>query len=360
MNEVNQHPVISDRDTQVQLSQRVQAGLAAHAELDSDARPSRKRRLELEKLVGDGHEAKEKFLHGNLRLVVSLAYRQPRVHGIDMSDYIDEGNLGLSHAIDKFDWRKGFKFSTYATWWINRYMRLGWRKLAPTIKPPDSLNDELSSLGVYERNGYTDEQIIAAMGLGGQADLDYMRETQRELRLGLKALEERLGYDADGTEFGETLADPHGFDFTDMTISEDIVKVLRTILDDRELFVFTRHAMQLNGEQDTLGAIGGEIGKTHEGARVIEMKAFAKLMHPVYRELVNRIRPEGGDVPAWWDEAACWLGAAEYFFIKRGETPAKAMAICEQCPVKQECLDFAVKHKLKSGIWGGTIESGRR
>ena len=113
---VGRHPLLT-RDEEVRLAQVVEAGRDAHTELLALGGLNQARVLELHQVVEAGEVASETFTNGNLRLVVSIA-KQYRAAGVPLLDLVQDGNLGLMHAVEKFDWRKGFKFSTYATWWI--------------------------------------------------------------------------------------------------------------------------------------------------------------------------------------------------------------------------------------------------
>src|SRR5918999_785542 len=145
LTDIGQYPLLT-KDDEVRLAQAIEAGNTARTELEGDARalaPGRKR--ELRRAAREGEDAERTFVQSNLRLVVSIA-KKYQASGLPLLDLIQEGNLGLMHAVEKFDWRKGFKFSTYATWWIRQAITRGIANTGRTIRLPVHAGDQLSRL----------------------------------------------------------------------------------------------------------------------------------------------------------------------------------------------------------------------
>ncbi|MGH9112871.1 MAG: sigma-70 family RNA polymerase sigma factor, partial [Acidimicrobiales bacterium] len=145
LTDIGQYPLLT-KDDEVRLAQAIEAGTAARIELEAEGRglsPARKR--ELRRCARDGEDAERTFVQSNLRLVVSIA-KKYQASGLPLLDLIQEGNLGLMHAVEKFDWRKGFKFSTYATWWIRQAITRGIANTGRTIRLPVHAGDTLARL----------------------------------------------------------------------------------------------------------------------------------------------------------------------------------------------------------------------
>jgi RNA polymerase sigma factor (sigma-70 family) len=145
LTDIGRHRLLT-KDDEIGLAQRIEAGGAARRHLDGHAASTRADREELTRTVRDGDAARRTFVEANLRLVVSIA-KHYRASGLSLLDLVQEGNLGLLRAVDKFEWRKGFKFSTYATWWIRQAIQRGIRHAARTIGlsvVPRSLSEPLS------------------------------------------------------------------------------------------------------------------------------------------------------------------------------------------------------------------------
>src|SRR5262245_16212101 len=145
LTDIGQYPLLT-KDDEVRLAQAIEAGNAARLELEAGGRslpPARKR--ELRRSSRDGEDAERTFVQSNLRLVVSVA-KKDQASGLPLLDLIQEGNLGLMHAVEKFDWRKGFKFSTYATWWIRQAITRGIANTGRTIRLPVHAGDTLARL----------------------------------------------------------------------------------------------------------------------------------------------------------------------------------------------------------------------
>ena len=144
LTDIGQYPLLTKED-EVRLAQAIEGGKAATEELESDEDLSVPRKRELRRIVRKGREAERTFVQSNLRLVVSIA-KKYQASGLPLLDLIQEGNLGLMHAVEKFDWRKGFKFSTYATWWIRQAITRGIANTGRTIRLPVHAGDTLARL----------------------------------------------------------------------------------------------------------------------------------------------------------------------------------------------------------------------
>src|SRR5581483_4081299 len=201
------HPLLTKAD-EVRLSRRIQDGLAAAIELAGDPAGS-VRTDELLALVQDGEAAKREFVNANLRLVVSIAKRYQSSSGLSLLDLVQEGNLGLLHAVEKFDWRKGFKFSTYATWWIRQAIHRGIANTGRTIRLPVHATESVRRLTTVQirlehelQRLPTVAELAAEVGMA-EADIAHL------LRMAAvpRSLTEPLREDSD-TEVGDVVADP--------------------------------------------------------------------------------------------------------------------------------------------------------
>ena len=144
LTDIGQYTLLT-KDDEVELAQKIEAGAEAREELATAKSLSSRRRVELRRLVGEGETAERQFVQSNLRLVVSIA-KKYQASGLPLLDLVQEGNLGLMHAVEKFDWRKGFKFSTYATWWIRQAITRGIANTGRTIRLPVHAGDTLTRL----------------------------------------------------------------------------------------------------------------------------------------------------------------------------------------------------------------------
>ncbi len=144
LTDIGQYPLLT-KDDEVRLAQQIEAGTEAREELEASENPTAARKRELRRSSRQGEEAERTFVQSNLRLVVSIA-KKYQASGLPLLDLIQEGNLGLMHAVEKFDWRKGFKFSTYATWWIRQAITRGIANTGRTIRLPVHAGDTLARL----------------------------------------------------------------------------------------------------------------------------------------------------------------------------------------------------------------------
>ena len=281
LSDIGRHPLLT-KDEEVRLAQVVEAGREAHTQL-ALVGISATRVRELRRVVRAGEAAVETFTNGNLRLVVSIAKRY-QVGDLPLLDLVQEGNLGLMHAVEKFDWRKGFKFSTYATWWIRQAIARGITNGGRTIRLPvhagDLLNRVVKARARLEAQ-YGRRASVAELAADLEVSADKVAQILRHV-VGPVSLSEPLRHDSDA-QLGDVVEDygavsPFEAAATAL-LSGEVAKMLAG-LDDRE-----REVIQLRfglgyGRQRTLEEVGARFGLTHERIRQIEARAMEKLRHP--------------------------------------------------------------------------------
>ena len=269
---------------EVELAKRIEAGLYAEHLLATERRTSATRKRELTALVADGRRAKDHLLRANLRLVVSLAKRYTG-HGMPFLDLIQEGNMGLIRAVEKFDYTKGFKFSTYATWWIRQAISRAMADQARTIRLPVHLVEQVNKLQRIRRE--LSQQLgreVSHAELG--AELDLTEERVRELidlSRDLVSLDQTVGTDDDAS-LGDFIADDRATVAAETSVEEQLMRSqLRDVLDSlgaREAAVVRMRYGLDGGQPKTLDEIGREFKLSRERIRQIERETMAKLRHP--------------------------------------------------------------------------------
>jgi RNA polymerase sigma factor (sigma-70 family) len=271
------------KDDEVRLGQQIEAARFASVALgETGATISATRRRVLRRTVKCGGEAHHQFVLANLRLVVSIAKRY-RGSGVPLLDLIQDGNLGLIHAVDKFDWRKGFKFSTYATWWVRQAIARGVANTSRTIRLPVHADDRLIALRRVRDNLEaklgrlpTRDELATALDVPEVKVAEVMQYTAAPL-----SLSQTLGDSL--TEFGDFIEDhsqPSPCDQAMAGLLELEVTKLLSGLDEREQRIISLHYGLDGGAPHTLAAIGERFDVSRERVRQIETQAFAKLRHP--------------------------------------------------------------------------------
>jgi RNA polymerase nonessential primary-like sigma factor len=264
---------------EVELAKRIEAGVFAQHMLETDMRGGAKR-TELETLVIDGHRAKNHLLEANLRLVVSLAKRYTG-RGMPLLDLIQEGNLGLIRAVEKFDYTKGFKFSTYATWWIRQAITRGMADQSRTIRLPVHLVEQVNKLARIKRDLHqqlgreaTNDELAVEVGLTPQKVADLLDHARDPVSLDMP-----VGSEEDAP-LGDFIEDGEATDAESAVISgllhDDLRRVLST-LDEREQSVIRLRYGLDDGQPHTLDQIGKRFGLSRERVRQIEREVMSKL-----------------------------------------------------------------------------------
>jgi RNA polymerase primary sigma factor len=263
LNEIGVVPLLTAEEER-ELAKQIEAGVAARARLDAGETSA-----ELRRAARKGAAAKDRFIRANLRLVVSVARRYPLPPGMELLDLIQEGNLGLEHAVDKFDWRKGFKFSTYATFWIRQAIGRALDQKASLVRLP---GDRSASLRAALR---------AVSGDGDELD----EEHARLHRLTTPTSLDRTIGDDDSNELIDLLADdmPTPEAAVIDRLEEEMVTDLLSVLDSRARYAVEQRFGLHDGRKRSYREVGEELGVTAEAARRLVKRA------------VNAVREEAAD-----------------------------------------------------------------
>jgi RNA polymerase sigma factor (sigma-70 family) len=280
---IGQHPLL-DKSDETRLAKAIEAGREAAALERASPELSRGKRNHLRRLIAEGKDAHRVFVQSNLRLVVAIAKRY-QGSGLPLLDLVQEGNLGLIHAVDKFDWRKGFKFSTYATWWIRQAITRGIANTARTIRLPVHAGDKLmkiakarSTLEIKFGRRPTMDEIASEVMISRDELVEAMRWRGEPL-----SLSDPLSENSD-TCLGDVVLDdataPSPFEQAAASMLPGEVRRLLTPLDDREAAIVSLRFGLDRGEPRTLEEVGTYFSLTRERIRQIEAKAMSKLRHP--------------------------------------------------------------------------------
>ena len=270
---------------EVELAMRIEAGLFAEEKLShmSAAEKSSQLGLDLQWVARDGQRAKSHLLGANLRLVVSLAKRYTG-RGMQFLDLIQEGNLGLIRAVEKFDYTKGFKFSTYATWWIRQAITRAMADQARTIRIPVHMVEVINKLARVQRQMLQDlgreptpEELSRELDMTPEKVVEVQKYGREPI-----SLHTPLGEDGD-SEFGDLIEDTEAVvpaDAVGFTMLQRQLEALLDSLSEREAGVIRMRFGLGDGQPKTLDQIGDTFGVTRERIRQIESKTMAKLRHP--------------------------------------------------------------------------------
>jgi RNA polymerase sigma factor (sigma-70 family) len=248
LDDISRHPLLT-KDEEVRLARRIEAGTLARAQLEEDGRRRATGRRGLAETVWDGEAATQEFVNANLRLVVSIA-RKYQASGLSLLDLVQEGNLGLIHAVKKFDWRKGFKFSTYATWWIRQAINRGLANHGRTIRLPVQAGELLTR--VFKARERLESELGRAPSLEELATETNMGEQDLERVLSfpyVRSLSEPMGAQS-RTELGELIVDenaPEPFEQTARSLTAAEVERVLDTLEPQERAVL-RLRFGLDGE----------------------------------------------------------------------------------------------------------------
>mgnify|MGYP002277655901 CR=1 FL=1 len=270
-------------EQEVDLAKRIEAGLFAEEKLSSGEKLAPKLKRELEWIANDGRHAKNHLLEANLRLVVSLAKRYTG-RGMLFLDLIQEGNLGLIRAVEKFDYTKGYKFSTYATWWIRQAITRAMADQARTIRIPVHMVEVINKLARVQRQMLQDlgreptpEELAKELDMTPEKVVEVQKYGREPI-----SLHTPLGEDGD-SEFGDLIEDSEAVVPADAVgftlLQEELSKVMET-LSEREAGVVGMRFGLTDGQPKTLDEIGRVFGVTRERIRQIESKTMSKLRHP--------------------------------------------------------------------------------
>jgi RNA polymerase primary sigma factor len=270
-------------EEEVKLAKRIEAGLYAEHKLETEKRLSRQLRADLEAVAEDGRRAKAHMLEANLRLVVSVAKKYSD-RGLSLLDVVQEGNLGLIRAVEKFDYTKGYKFSTYAMWWIRQAIQRGFADSARTIRLPVHVLEMLSKLSRVERDMHqrlgrepTPEELAIELDRTPDQIEELLRTSRQPI-----SLDSTIGEDGE-TSIGDLIEDvdaPEAGELVDRQLMADQLRHALDALTPREATIMSMRFGLYDGNPHTLDEIGKALGLTRERIRQLEKQSLSKLRHP--------------------------------------------------------------------------------
>ena len=278
-------------EQEVELAKRIEAGLFAEEKLaDSPEVPLSSQRIDMEWIAEDGRRAKNHLVEANLRLVVSLAKRYTG-RGMLFLDLIQEGSLGLIRAVEKFDYAKGYKFSTYATWWIRQAITRAMADQARTIRIPVHMVEIINKLARVQRHMLQDlgreptpEELAAELDITPERVIEVQKYGREPI-----SLHTPLGEDGD-SEFGDLIEDSEAIqpgEAASFTLLQEQLHSVLDTLSEREAGVVSMRFGLTDGQPKTLDEIGKVYGVTRERIRQIESKTMSKLRHPERSQLLR-------------------------------------------------------------------------
>jgi RNA polymerase primary sigma factor len=270
-------------EQEVDLAKRIEAGLFAEHKLESAAGLDENFRRDLEMVAEDGRRAKAHMLEANLRLVVSVAKKYSD-RGLSLLDVVQEGNLGLIRAVEKFDYTKGYKFSTYAMWWIRQAIQRGFADSARTIRLPVHVLEMLSKLSRVERDMHqklgrepTPEELAVELDRTPDQIEELLRTSRQPI-----SLDSTIGEDGE-TSIGDLIEDVDAPEASELVDRQLMAEQLRSALDaltPREATIMAMRFGLYDGNPHTLDEIGRALGLTRERIRQLEKQSLSKLRHP--------------------------------------------------------------------------------
>jgi RNA polymerase primary sigma factor len=270
-------------EQEVDLAKRIEAGLFAEHKLESEPDLPAELRRDLELVAEDGRRAKSHMLEANLRLVVSVAKKYSD-RGLSLLDVVQEGNLGLIRAVEKFDYTKGYKFSTYAMWWIRQAIQRGFADSARTIRLPVHVLEMLSKLSRVERDMHqrlgrepTPEELAVELDRTPDQIEELLRTSRQPI-----SLDSTIGEDGE-TSIGDLIEDVDAPEASELVDRQLMAEQLRSALDaltPREATIMAMRFGLYDGNPHTLDEIGRALGLTRERIRQLEKQSLSKLRHP--------------------------------------------------------------------------------
>jgi len=268
---------------EVDLAKRIEAGLYAEHKLESGKKLTPRAREDLRLVAEDGQRAKAHMLEANLRLVVSVAKKYAD-RGLSLLDVVQEGNLGLIRAVEKFDYTKGYKFSTYAMWWIRQAIQRGFADSARTIRLPVHVLEMLSKLSRVEREMHqrlgrepTPEELAVELDKSPAQVQELLRTSRQPI-----SLDSTIGEDGE-TRIGDLIEDtdtPEASELVDRQLMADQLRRALGVLSAREEKIMAMRFGLYDGTPRTLDEIGKHLGLTRERIRQLEKESLSKLRHP--------------------------------------------------------------------------------
>ena len=269
-------------EQEVELAKRIEAGLFAEHKLETETGLSKRYRRDLEAVAEDGRRAKAHMLEANLRLVVSVAKKYSD-RGLSLLDVVQEGNLGLIRAVEKFDYTKGYKFSTYATWWIRQAITRAIADQARTIRIPVHMVETINKMSRIQRQLHQDlgreptpAEVAEEMGIPADRVAEIQRIAQEPVSLQAPIGEEDSDL-GDFIEDADAVVPMEAAAF--MMLQDQLEQVLNTLSPREQRIIQLRFGL-IDGHPRTLEEVGRDFGVTRERIRQIESKTLVKLRHP--------------------------------------------------------------------------------
>jgi RNA polymerase primary sigma factor len=283
LDELGWHPLLG-RDDEVRLAKMIEAGVAAQDELAASRPTRRARRAQLQAAIAAGERARDEFTKSNLRLVVSVAKRYQH-RGVDLADLIQEGNIGLIKAIERFDWRRGYKFSTYATWWIRKSVMQAVSDGASVLRLPRHRREQARMLAdvsdrLERRLGHApgSSELAGESGMRTADVVAISRAVSRVVSLSAPI-------DEDGNELGELVPDDTvdvGGEATETLLPREVEHLLGGLSASASRVIRLRYGIGGGGPR-TAAQVGAILSISPERVRQIEMRALANLRHKLPR-----------------------------------------------------------------------------